>query len=92
MFNQSIIWISLSSDQVTFAESSTVQRVLDKLPMVNGNGDPLTVKLAVSNAKPRRAKFAVKHGRSGHYKSTPAKQADDARKSLLRTANIQRTS
>merc|ERR1719242_1260072 len=48
---------------------------------MNGNGDPLTIKLAVSDVKPRRAKFTVKHGTSAGL--------EDSEKALLRTANIQ---
>lgn len=74
--------------QVTFAESTSVLMAMSNQPMFNNNGEPLTVTIAASNTKPRRAKFNVKHGNSGHHDSAMG-QTEDAEKALLRTANIQ---
>lgn len=77
--------------QVTFVDKSSVIEVLDNLPFTLYNGKELTVTLAASNAKPRRAQFTVKHGVSGH-KSLPQNPGENLiydDPSLLRTANIQ---
>jgi len=65
---------------VTFTTASSVHRVLDQSPFTLNNGRTLTVTLAASNAKPRRARFTVKHGVS----SLSASELD-----VFRTVNIQ---
>lgn len=77
--------------QVTFAEEYSVRDVLESLPFILCTGKELTVTLAASNAKPRRAHFTVKHGVSGH-KSLPQNPGENLiydDPSLLRTINIQ---
>jgi hypothetical protein len=81
---------------VTFKHHHSVTRVFAEQPIMMANGQRLSVVLASSNTKPRRAHFSVKHGVSGHKplpmvkeeeESTPRNQSSTA--DLYRIANIQ---
>ena len=51
-------------------------RVFSSVPIIAPNGQKLSVVLAASNTKPRRAHFSVKHGTSGH-KPLPMVKEDE---------------
>jgi len=84
---------------VTFKHSDSVARVFADSPIVTALGQRLSVVLAASNTKPRRAHFAVKHGVSGHkplprvaeeQSITPRSRPNQhGMADLFRTANIQ---
>lgn len=76
---------------VIFKDKKSVSKVFASLPMETKDGKPMTVVLASTNCKPRRARFNVKHGVVGHKQLVENKNDNSvySDSSLFRTANIQ---
>jgi len=62
---------------VTFVSTESVSAAFQAGPLTTHQGNKLTVVLASTNSKPRRARFNVKHGTSGHKQLSPMHKNTD---------------